>query len=249
MAATGKTIAMLINVSNARTFDRYLRTMEQKLHLAKFPIMRAAYRMQLTRGGLAAQKYIEERGQPTLIRYYKKIYADIYEAVVDQLPETKARRRRTSQFVADQLQWIEQRATRQIARISQSASDDVRDIIMRGIREGMSDPEIAASLYDDIEDLSRGRAATIARTETHSAANAAMWETLDYEDVDVRTKTWVTVGDDVVRPSHQALEGETLGIDEAFEGESGAMMFPGDDSLGAGAADIVNCRCSVIYNT
>jgi hypothetical protein len=42
---------------------------------------------------------------------------------------------------------------------------------------------------------------------------------------------------------------EVTGMDAPFMSPSGAMMrFPGDTSMGAGAGEIINCRCDVEYN-
>lgn len=42
---------------------------------------------------------------------------------------------------------------------------------------------------------------------------------------------------------------EVRGMDLAFQSPTGAMLrYPGDTSLGAGAGEIINCRCDVEYN-
>jgi hypothetical protein len=44
-------------------------------------------------------------------------------------------------------------------------------------------------------------------------------------------------------------KGKGLPLEEPFESPTGAkLLFPGDSSLGAGAAEIVHCRCRVSYN-
>ena len=50
------------------------------------------------------------------------------------------------------------------------------------------------------------------------------------------------------RDSHADLNGVEVGLDEAFDSPTGArMMHPGDTSLGAGAEDVINCRCMPEY--
>jgi uncharacterized protein with gpF-like domain len=60
-------------------------------------------------------------------------------------------------------------------------------------------------------------------------------------------KTWATMGDAKVREWHNEADGQTVGIDEPFMVMGEMLMFPSDDSLGASAGNIVNCRCSAIY--
>lgn len=60
-------------------------------------------------------------------------------------------------------------------------------------------------------------------------------------------KTWITYRDERVRQSHTEIDGEVIGIEQPFHVGDSLMMYPKDDSLGAGLEEIVNCRCSVRY--
>lgn len=99
------------------------------------------------------------------------------------------------------------------------------------------------------------RGENIARTETIQALNRgefmANQQLLDEGLVkpQAMTKEWDDVGDKKVRHTHHDLakrygKGKGIGLKDVFVSESGArMMFPGDSSLGAGAAEIAHCRC------
>jgi len=63
-----------------------------------------------------------------------------------------------------------------------------------------------------------------------------------------RVKEWVTMGDDRVRPAHAAADSDQIDASEPFRVGGEELMFPGDTSLGATAANVVNCRCSVHYD-
>jgi hypothetical protein len=63
------------------------------------------------------------------------------------------------------------------------------------------------------------------------------------------TKVWESVGDDRVRDAHLEADGQEVPISEPFIVDGESLMFPGDPSLGASAGNIINCRCSVSYNT
>lgn len=60
-------------------------------------------------------------------------------------------------------------------------------------------------------------------------------------------KSWLTLRDKRVRPTHREAEGQTKPINEAFNVGSSRMMYPGDTSLGAPIREIANCRCSAMY--
>lgn len=96
------------------------------------------------------------------------------------------------------------------------------------------------------------RSETIARTEMLRTASAARDEafrqTLEQAEIDPgeAVKTWRSTGDHRTRHSHRALNGQSVGIDEAFRSPSGASLrFPGDPM--APASEIVNCRCTLAY--
>lgn len=56
-------------------------------------------------------------------------------------------------------------------------------------------------------------------------------------------KTWVTMRDERVRFSHQAVDGQSVLLHEAFVVNRESLLFPGDTSLGASENNVVGCRC------
>lgn len=99
------------------------------------------------------------------------------------------------------------------------------------------------------------RAETIARTETMMAVAASQHEAYQQgldkagRDASLVTRTWRSAGDRRVRHTHAVLNGQkVVGMDLAFQSPSGAMLrYPGDTSLGAGAAEVIGCRCLCVY--
>lgn len=61
-------------------------------------------------------------------------------------------------------------------------------------------------------------------------------------------KTWVDVGDDVVRPHHSEASGQRVAADEPFLVRGEQLMYPGDASMGAALDNVINCRCSAVYD-
>lgn len=96
------------------------------------------------------------------------------------------------------------------------------------------------------------RGETIARTEALQSLNQAEYEATK-QAVDAGnmpasavTREWDSAGDNRVRPSHQAMDGQKVGLNEPFVTPDGEkLMHPGDTSLGADASEVVNCRCRV----
>lgn len=60
------------------------------------------------------------------------------------------------------------------------------------------------------------------------------------------TKQWCTSGLPNVRESHQEVDGLEVDENDPFELPGGLLMYPHDTSMGADAAEIINCACACI---
>lgn len=60
-------------------------------------------------------------------------------------------------------------------------------------------------------------------------------------------KRWDAMGDDLMRDWHADADSTEVPIDEPFNVNGEELMYPGDDSLGATASNLINCRCTVSY--
>ncbi|MCS0459533.1 head morphogenesis protein [Rhizobium favelukesii] len=102
----------------------------------------------------------------------------------------------------------------------------------------------------------RLRGYTVARTETVTAVLSAKHEAFlqalskSNRDATLVTRKWRSSGRSNVRHTHQVLNGQEIrGMDLPFQSPSGALLrYPGDTSLGAGAAEVASCVCDVEYN-
>ncbi|HYE46225.1 MAG TPA: phage minor head protein [Caulobacter sp.] len=124
--------------------------------------------------------------------------------------------------------------------------------ITKAIREGQPVPAdvaaMAAERYGARLEQLRGE--TIGRTEALTSLRAAKLESYEqlvqagHVTADQVQKVWKASADRRTRDTHANLHGKVVGLREPFRSISGAqMMFPGDTSLGAPAAEIVACRC------
>lgn len=124
--------------------------------------------------------------------------------------------------------------------------------ILKAIAEGKPVPaDMVARMtgrYSDSLLLLRGE--TIARTESMAALGQsqedAFQQAIDKGTIraDQIEGTWHTAGDKRVRDSHEGMDGQKVGWKQPFRSPSGALLLhPGDTSLGAGPAEVCNCRC------
>lgn len=68
------------------------------------------------------------------------------------------------------------------------------------------------------------------------------------EALDSTGKMWETLGDGKVRASHEAANGQIQeNVEAPFILDGGALQYPGDSSLGADVAEVINCRCVSTY--
>jgi hypothetical protein len=98
------------------------------------------------------------------------------------------------------------------------------------------------------------RGETIGRVEAMTSLQAGKREAYRQAIADGKVaesavrKVWRSAGDFRVRDTHRALNGDSMGFNEAFVTRRGArLLHPMDTSLGAGVEEIANCRCDCEY--
>jgi SPP1 gp7 family putative phage head morphogenesis protein len=130
-----------------------------------------------------------------------------------------------------------------VPAIAQTTRDAIKATVADALANDEGTPEIARRLLGlyrhwaspDDSAITVPRAYLIARTEVGRAASFGTWEGARQasEELGITIeRTWITSRDDRVRDEHQALDGETVGLDEAF---SNGRHYP----------DEPNCRCDV----
>ena len=115
--------------------------------------------------------------------------------------------------------------------------------------EELSQEVVEATIknIDDSYYLSDDRAKYIAENEANTIQNGVDFGTAVAEGK--TEKTWHTMEDRYVRPTHADVDGVTIPINEPFHVGNSMMMYPKDwETFEAGAEEIVNCRCSVTYS-
>ena len=148
------------------------------------------------------------------------------------------------------------RRTQSIMGVGGTVRDRINTQLNVGLDNGESTAELAGRVRDsfnkfaDGDGLSEGEAMRVARTEVNMAYGFSRQTAM--KDVGIEYKTWLSSHGPNVREGHAMAEDTysdaPIPIDEPFivpnkDGLNERMMFPGDDSLGASAGNIINCQC------
>jgi uncharacterized protein with gpF-like domain len=143
--------------------------------------------------------------------------------------------------------WLKLNAGKRITGITEATRKRIAAAIARGVDEGESVAQIADRVDKFyLEEVVPDRAMTIARTEVGIATNWAQDQVARGTDA-LMEKEWLSLADDRTRDDHRDANGQRQPLDEPFVVGGDEMMFPGDDSLGAGPEQIINCRCAVLH--
>ena len=150
--------------------------------------------------------------------------------------------------------WILQRGLTQsviVNEIAKTTVKDIRSAISAGVSEGEGQESIRRRIQA-ITPINAWRAAAIARTETHAAANYASAETVREVSGALQAETekrWVATMDERTREGHLEISdaGEWINIDDDFEVRATLtspyefLDRPGDP---AGSPETtIQCRC------
>ena len=149
---------------------------------------------------------------------------------------------------------------RRIQLVTETTRRQIVTQVEQGYRDGLGVREIGANIRSTIPTIARWRANTIARTETHAAANYGSTEAARATGLPLR-REWLAAHDDRTRTvdpvigdadlyGHREADGQIVGMDEPFQirrltGGTEALRYPGDPNGSPG--NVVNCRCSVAF--
>lgn len=145
--------------------------------------------------------------------------------------------------------FTEKYALKKATLMTATQKEDLRRIVSSGIQQQLGTDEIARNIRIEAPKIAVSRARTIARTETHTAAQFASKETAKGIQKDFKVdmlKEWVSVEDNRTRPAHAEANGEKIKLDEQFEVGGELMDRPNDPN--ASAENVINCRCTLAYD-
>jgi hypothetical protein len=139
------------------------------------------------------------------------------------------------------------RGGQQVKKTADTTTADVSRLLREAFDNGEPEDEVLKSGLR-AKGLSPFRAETIARTETHSAAQFASDFSTRQMAVDAGVtleKAWLPVDDDRTREAHADMDGDDwIGDDEYFDVNGEQMLYP--SATGASAENTINCRCQLL---
>lgn len=125
-----------------------------------------------------------------------------------------------------------------LVKINATTRKQILKVLVQGVEQGKTTPELIRILHAKFAEISRGRAKTITRTEIGRASNYGLVE--GFAAAGARGKRWLSTDDSHVREDHEELHGTVVALDAYFEVDGEQALYPGD--FGVPELDI-NCRC------
>lgn len=165
--------------------------------------------------------------------YEEKAMTPLQESMVDPL----------------MLDYLDRVGAEKVRNITRSTMLKIQTELKKGIEEGEGIDQLSKridALY--LEQIIPNRSILIARTEVIQASNAGSLAGAKATGLPGLKKVWLATRDSRTRESHTLEDGTIVEIDGHFTLSSGSRLeFPGDTSLGASAADTIQCRCTQFY--
>lgn len=150
-------------------------------------------------------------------------------------------------FDEDTLEYLKSKSIKWSKQVADTTEKRVKELLAQGFEEGLGSYDIADLLYEDYM-FSYSRCESIARTEVLNSSRYIEFELFNNSG-EYYAKKWSSIGGPRTRPAHAEASGQIKKMDEPFIVDGEQLMYPGDDSMGASAGNIIRCRCTVFYLT
>lgn len=198
---------------------------------------------------LAIIQRFDHTQEAVLRTYYQTLFPQIEELIIpdDTIKAWGEGRELKGRDAFQEMmdKWLQELMGINIRYISAETLSAVRELCY--VSDG--DPVVFTDLLRSSGLFGSVRARRIAVTETTSGINSAMHEASRAVSFGRPMVTvWRTTGRLNVRTTHNAMNGVEVPFGTPFEvprkdGGIDLMMYPGDSSMGASAANVVNCHC------
>ena len=132
---------------------------------------------------------------------------------------------------------------KKVTYVTETTKNQIASLIDNN--KGLNTNDLAKLINEKFVEIGKGRAKTIARTESANLFNNANLNTA--QEVGMKYKTWIHgVNSPNERPHHKALSGTKLKFDEKFVLNGIECDTAHDNSLPA--REVCNCSCIVQYS-
>ena len=195
-------------------------------------------------GGISASQGM----YPNILRGVDSVIRQLYAETIQVFSDRAIANRRRAKAVAtyeDLFEtYIRTQGAQRVRDISLTTQRILQNVIAANSTAGV--PVISQAIRERFEPrFIRARATTIARTEIHNASAYATHEQQKSFDAPNMKKQWMANLDGRTRASHAAVSGQQIGMDEDFIVAGKKMAYPGDPR--GGPAEVINCRCVLMY--
>lgn len=136
-------------------------------------------------------------------------------------------------------------ARNRMVNVGNETWEHARGALLDGLHAGEGTTQLARRVVNSA-DLAIPRAEVVARTEVNGAANAGALDEMRIIGLPGTTKEWIATRGARTRPTHTAVDGETVALDGKFTVGGWPMDRPHDPS--APASETVNCRCTIGFD-
>jgi len=140
--------------------------------------------------------------------------------------------------------WIRVNGGQKITEISKTTMNDINKIVADGVRDGLSEREVAKLINAIAPSKSASRSQTIARTEAHGSSQGMSLIVANETDIKM-VKVWLSDFSENSREEHMDVDGQTRPLAQAFEVDGEQLEYPGDPS--GSAENVINCKCVIGY--
>jgi len=146
--------------------------------------------------------------------------------------------------------FIEREVKRFATSMIETDRDKMIDLLVQGIADGKSIPQIKADIRQVFTEYSKTQADRVTRTEVIKASNYATMDAWDKSGV-VVAKQWLTALDDRVDPLCAEMNGKIIPLKKNYF-DKGDTLEVGDVSTKFDYASVknpplhVNCRCTML---
>jgi hypothetical protein len=131
-----------------------------------------------------------------------------------------------------------------ITRVAETTRRDIMAAVNDGWERGLSIPDTARLVRDEVMGVSSKRAAVIARTEMIGLQNAGSLAAARITGA-AAYKQWLAARDARVRETHKAADQQTQPLPQPFTVGGYPLQYPGDPN--GPPAEVIQCRCTVTY--
>lgn len=129
-----------------------------------------------------------------------------------------------------------------IVGVGRTVFQQINGTVEESIKAGDSIDTMANKIRETFNDITKGRAKTIARTEAGAAYGQGRQVAM--ESAGVQWKEWLTSGLPNVRPAHVQANGQRVRVTDKFEVGGEELDSPGDPN--GSPENVINCNCVAV---